>query len=54
MHAFFIFLLDGNMCSALGSKETAHSNNGWAQRQLQRDDDRKCPLDIKHTEMRGK
>jgi len=29
-HAFFIFSLDADMCSASGSKGTAHSNNEWA------------------------
>jgi len=41
-HVFFIFSLDGDMCSASGYKETAHSNsNGGPKRQLQRGDDRK-------------
>ena len=41
LYAFFIFSLEGDMRSGSVSKETAHSNNWWAQRQLQHGDDRK-------------
>jgi len=29
LHTFFIFSVNGDMCSASGSEETAHSNCGW-------------------------